>query len=165
MKFQSKYRHFQSKKSILEAVWSIFCGVGGGRWGITQPISSIPFLNIIKTQFVSPVEYHGDICPVSPWLGCNDTWQIWPWFTGLYDDVIKWKHFPRYWTFVQEIRPSLVNSPYKGQWRGALMFSLICAWINAWVNKHEAGDLRRHRTHYDVIVMNFDSRLQCVDWL
>ena len=40
-----------------------------------------------------------------------------------------------------------------GQWRGALMFSLICAWINGWVNNREAGDLRRHRAHYDVTVM------------
>ena len=46
-----------------------------------------------------------------------------------------------------------VNSPHKGQWRGSLMFSLICAWINRWVNNREAGDLRRYRTHYDVIVM------------
>ena len=38
----------------------------------------------------------------------------------------------------------------KGQWRGALMFSLICAWINGWVNNREAGDLIRHRAHYDV---------------
>ena len=43
--------------------------------------------------------------------------------------------------------------PHKGQWRGALMSSLICAWINGWVNNREAGDLRRHRTHYDVSVM------------
>ena len=46
-----------------------------------------------------------------------------------------------------------VKSPHKGQWRGDLMFSLICALINGWVNNGEAGDLRRHRTHYDVIVM------------
>ena len=50
--------------------------------------------------------------------------------------------------------PVPVNSPHKGQWRGALMFSLICAWINDLVNNREAGDLRRHRGHYDVIVMN-----------
>ena len=43
--------------------------------------------------------------------------------------------------------------PYKGQWYGALMFSLICVWINAWVNNCEAGDLRHHRAHYDVTVM------------
>ena len=46
-----------------------------------------------------------------------------------------------------------VNSPHKGHWRGALMFTLICARINGWVNNSEAGDLRRYRAHYDVIVM------------
>ena len=70
-----------------------------------------------------------------------------------YDDVIKWKHFPRNWPFVRGIHRSPVNSPHKGQWRGALMFSLICVWINYWVNNREAGDLIRHRAHYDVIVM------------
>ena len=35
------------------------------------------------------------------------------------------------------------------------MFSLICAWINGWVNNREAGDLRRHRAHYDVTVMKY----------
>ena len=48
---------------------------------------------------------------------------------------------------------SPVNSPHKGQWRGALLFSLICFWINGWVNNRKAGDLRRYRAHYDVIVM------------
>ena len=70
-----------------------------------------------------------------------------------HDDIIKWKHFPRYWTFVRGIHRSPVNSPHKGQRRGALMLSLICIWINGWVNNREAGDLRRHRDHYDVIVM------------
>ena len=70
-----------------------------------------------------------------------------------YDDVIKWKHFPRYWPFVRGIHRSPVNSPHKGQWRGALMFTLMCARINGWVNNREAGDLRRYRAHYDVIVM------------
>ena len=77
-------------------------------------------------------------------------WRISP-FT--HDDVIKWKHFPLYWPFVRGIHRFPVNSPHKGQWRGALMFSLICVWINGWENNREAGDLRRHRTHYDVIVM------------
>ena len=49
--------------------------------------------------------------------------------------------------------PVPVKSPHKGQWRGALMVSLIYAWINDWVNNHEAGNLRRHRGHYDVNVM------------
>ena len=71
------------------------------------------------------------------------------------DDVIKWKHFPRNWPFVRGIHRSPVNSPHKGQWRGALMFTLICARINGWVNTREAGDLKRYRPHYDVIVMLF----------
>ena len=70
-----------------------------------------------------------------------------------HDDVIKWKHFPRYWPFVRGIHWSPVNSPHKAQWRGALMFSLICVWINGWVHNREAGDLRRHRARYDVTVM------------
>ena len=70
-----------------------------------------------------------------------------------HDDVIKWKHFPRYWPFVRGIHRSPVNSPHKCQWRGALMFSLICVWINGWLNNREAGDQRRYRAHYDVIVM------------
>ena len=69
------------------------------------------------------------------------------------DDVIKWKHFPRYWSFVRGIHRPPVNSPHKGQWRGALLFSMICVWINGWVNNREAGDLRRHNTHYDAVVM------------
>ena len=62
--------------------------------------------------------------------------------------------FPRYWPFVRGIHRSPVNYLHKGQWRGALMFSLICIWINGWVNNGEAGDLRRSRAHYDVIVMD-----------
>ena len=71
-----------------------------------------------------------------------------------HDDVTKWKHFLRYWPFVRGIHRSPVNSLHKGQWCGALMFSLICAWINGWVNNPEAGDLGRYRAHYDVTVMD-----------
>ena len=48
---------------------------------------------------------------------------------------------------------SPVNSLHKGQWCGALMFSLICVWIKGWENNCEAGDPRRYRAHYDVIAM------------
>ena len=152
------------------------------------------------------------------WLHENDTYKMF----SYHDDVIKWKHFPRYWPFVWGIHwpplrsPSDVtlmevsqhaldslyirsiwllyivmffvnliwylylfwlnkhclslslslNSAHKGQRRGALMFSLICAWINAWVNNSKAGDLRRDIAHYDVTIMmvkdgsmnNIDSR-------
>ena len=70
-----------------------------------------------------------------------------------HDDVVKWKHCPRHWPFVRGIHRSPVNSPHKGQWRGAVMFSLICAWINGWVNNSEAGDLRCHGFHYYATVM------------
>ena len=64
---------------------------------------------------------------------------------AVHGDVIKWKHFPHYWPFVRGIHR------HKGQWRGALVFSLIYARINGWVNTGEAGDLRGHQAHYDVI--------------
>ena len=80
------------------------------------------------------------------------------------DDVIKWKLFPRYWPLVRGIHQSPVNSPHKEQWRGALMLCLICAWINDWINNPEAGDLRRRRTHYDIIVMTILFSLVSTWW-
>ena len=54
-----------------------------------------------------------------------------------------WLHLLCYWPFVRGIHRSPVNYPHKGQWRGALIFSLVCVWINGWVNNREAGDFRR----------------------
>ena len=84
---------------------------------------------------------------------CTFTWHNRNYNTR-HDDVIKWKHFPCYWPFVRGSHRSPVNSAHKGQWREASMFSLICAWINDWVNNGDAGDLRRHRARYDAIVNN-----------
>ena len=85
-----------------------------------------------------------------------------------HDDVIKWKYFPRNWPFVRGIHRSPVNSTHKGQWRGPLMFSLVCARINGWVNNGEAGDLRRYWVHCDVIVMiswlTFLELGSCLPW-
>ena len=72
------------------------------------------------------------------------------------DDVTKWKHFPLYRPFVRGIHRSPVNSPHKGQQRGALMFSLNCVSIN------EAGDSRRDRAHYDATVMEGSPWPSCV---
>ena len=72
-----------------------------------------------------------------------------------HDDVME--HFPRNWPFVRGIHQSPVNSPHKGQWRGALMISLICVWTNCWVNTGDAGDFRGHRAHYDITVMSIIS--------
>ena len=79
------------------------------------------------------------------------------WLSMRYD-VIKWKHFllcgefaGRRW--MRGIRRSSVNSPHTGLWRGALMFSLICALTNCSGNNRDTGDWRRHSAHYDVTVM------------
>ena len=77
-------------------------------------------------------------------------------FPLTHDDVIKWKHFPRNWSFAWGIDQSPVNSPQKGQWRGALIFSLIYAWMNRWANNRKAVDLRSHRAHCDVNLMNIN---------
>ena len=74
----------------------------------------------------SPVTGYAEMFPfmTSSWCYCVVVFCI---FTGLYhfhDDVIKRKHFSRHWPFVWGIR----------QWRRTLVFSLICAWTNGWVN-------------------------------
>ena len=73
--------------------------------------------------------------------GCN----------GEHTAIQWWRHQME--TFSALLAICAGNSPHKGQWRGALMFSLIRVWINGWVNNRESGDLRRYRAHYDVIVM------------
>ena len=70
-----------------------------------------------------------------------------------HNDIIKWKHFPHYWPFVRGIHQWAMDSPHKGQWHGALMFSLICARTYIWANNWDASDLRHHHTQYDVTVM------------
>ena len=52
---------------------------------------------------------------------------------------------------------SLVTGEFPTQRPVTRSFSLICARINGWVNNCEAGDLRHHRTHYEVNVMHGNS--------
>ena len=97
----------------------------------------------------------GDSVFIGRWVKNTTMIPLWCWDRNSTwrDDVIKWKHFPRYWPFVKGIHRSPVDSPHNGQWRGALMFSLICAWTNGWANTRDAGYVRRHRAHYDVTIM------------
>ena len=87
-----------------------------------------------------------------------------PWTSLLYDNFLQiqkpwawWRHQMETFSALLAIcagnSPVAGEFPHKGQWRGALMSSLICTWINGWVNNGDAGDLRRHRAHYDVPVM------------
>ena len=79
------------------------------------------------------------------------------------DYVISFRYNVAWWRHQVEkfsvlLALSAANSPVTcespvNQWRGALVFSLICAWINGWVNNSKTVDLRCHRAHYDVIVM------------
>ena len=91
----------------------------------------------------------------APLCGEN-TWHAW------------WRHQMKTFSallppFVQRIHRSPVNSPHKGQWHGALMFSLICAWTNGWVNNRYTGALRHHRAHYDGFVMLWSSDIMLLD--
>ena len=92
---------------------------------------------------------------LSWWLLEIETDGFSPWFCD--GGVAWWRHqmetFSALLALCAGNSPVPVNSPHKGQWRGALTFSLICVWINGWVNNRGAGDLRRHRGHYDVIEM------------
>ena len=96
---------------------------------------------------------------ISPNAHCGVTWfnlgEVYP--VNITKRILQtwWRHQMETFSALLAIcaRNSPVNSPHKGQWRGALMFSLICAWTNYWANYRVAGDLRRHRAHYYVIVM------------
>ena len=90
-----------------------------------------------------------------------------------HDDVIKWKHFPRYWPYVRGIHwPRWIPHTKAGDaelwciYDAGLwcLYTLICARINGWVNNREAGDLRRYRPHYDVVVMSEDEDTQTALW-
>ena len=58
--------------------------------------------------------------------------------------IVWWRHqietFSALLALCARNSPVTGEFPHKGQWRVALMFSLICAWINGWVNNREAGD-------------------------
>ena len=96
---------------------------------------------IMFKQIIKQIQFHRIIC----------FWMCFSLF-GDHNDVIKSIHFPRCRLFVRGSHRSPLTSPHKGQWRGALMFSLIYAWTNSWANNGDAGDLRDHRAHCGAIV-------------
>ena len=127
----------------------------GPIWGRQDPGG--PHVGPMDSNIKNTIRHKADKPSPEPMLRYMMPFQItmpkWADLKGYHDDVIKWKHFPHNWPFVQGIHRSLVNSLHKGQWRGALIFSLICASINGWVNNGDTGNLRYHCTHYDVIVI------------
>ena len=91
--------------------------------------------------------------------GCKWLKLVYIMQTYMYNEFTWWRHQME--TFSALLAICAGNSPVtgeflnKGQWRGALMFSLICARINGCVNNREAGDLWRHRAHYFATVILF----------
>ena len=88
----------------------------------------------------------------------NMDFQIWLQIWWQHFDIMPWWHhqmetFSTLLAICAGIHRSPVNSPHKGQWCRAFMFSFIGVWIDGWVINREAGDLRSYRTHYDVTVM------------
>ena len=84
-------------------------------------------------------------------------WSLFPMINNMpiFDHIMDWGR--TWWRHQMETFSALLaicaGNSYKGQWCGALMFSLICVWINGLVNNRETGDLRRYRARYDVTVM------------
>ena len=96
---------------------------------------------------------HGILRPELRWVNRSLTnlSNVFSWYTIFHDDVIKWKHFPRYWPW--DFTGHWLISRTKASDAELWCFLWSAPWINGWVNNREAGDLRRHRAHYDVIVM------------
>ena len=71
--------------------------------------------------------------------------------TSEHGGVIKWKYFPRYWVFVRELHRLILLT--KASDAELWCFPWSTPEQNGWANNQDAGDLKRHRAHYDIIVM------------
>ena len=156
------HRHHLNTRTMVKVTWYIrytlcFVFLSG------QYIISLLSISVIFIQhFLWLHHWHWGIIPREIWNPlsktvlnkCSLIWNKGP-VKICHDDVIKWKHFPHHWPFVRGIHYSPEDSPHKGQWCRALMFSLICAWTNGWANNGDADDSRCHHTHYDVTAMKW----------
>ena len=122
-------------------------------------------MKLTVNTWLARLVYHKRLAVNQRWVSCRHKYSHpfhqHPWHSW-------WRHQKE--TFSALLGICAGNSPvpvittHKGQWRGALMFSLICVWIKSWVNNREAGDLRRHHAHSDVTVMT-DLRLVLPEYL
>ena len=139
------YYHLRDGKiSVAYECHHLYCFLIFYIWWVPDTVCVqqiwISYLLVTRVHVWSPSVrgHHLSLCP-----GRTMSGQVHP-----HDDVIKRKHFPYYWPFMQEIHQSPVNSHHKGQWPEALIFSLICARTIGWANNRYAGDLICHRAHY-----------------
>ena len=115
-----------------------------GRWRsflcvvfLTQTLHIFSFNSVEKWKSIDTFWHHTHLLSLGIILSKqNDSWwrhQMEP-FSAL---LVLW---------------SPMDSPHKGQWCGALMFSLF-PWTNGWANRGGAGDLRRHSADCEVTVL------------
>ena len=72
-------------------------------------------------------------------LGSNDIFS--------HDDDIKWRHFPRYWTFVRRIHPSPVDSPHKPPATGGFPSQRpVTRGFDVFFDKSYTSDVKRRNT-------------------
>ena len=124
-----------------ESLFSIF-----NKWHYQIPpdfyAASLPWSDLINV-----------LCSRDPWtLGGRQAWSITVTILGRHNHVMTSSNENIFRVTGPLCRE--FTGTHKGQWRGALMFSLICAWTNGWVNTWDTGDLRRHSTHYDITLMS-----------
>ena len=148
---QYKYEMDTFIKDFLTSMYQRICVDQGIRYEEDFEENKCLHDGVYLIPFHSELKYYG-------------IWYVWS--TSVYFTLahvsnasllcIWWRHQMETFSVLLAIcagnSPVPVNSPHKGQWRRALVFSLICAWINGWIHNCEASDLRRHRAHYDVIV-------------
>ena len=143
--------------SLFHLVYKVFPDTQGRGSVSSDPQAlNLPAATVVMDKWLPQVVVTSASLSEAWSTNWNDSGTAEPNLRKIYHNgVIKWKHFPRYWPLVRGIHRSPVNFPHKGQWRGAWMFSLIYAWTNSWVNTGDAGDLRRHHGHCNVIVITY----------
>ena len=98
----------------------IYCVCNRGFDFIGNDCICIQIITVTSWRFKPPVtrlfvyKRFGITSKTTPQLPTTGSFmrRIYQWLPS-HDDVIKWKHFPRYWPFVRGIHRSPVNSPHK----------------------------------------------------
>ena len=96
--------------------------------GVKTPLTGgFPAQMTSSTKFGPQQSVKQTVVPLVIWGAMTFIWRHRERTRAISAEACPWwrhqrKHFPRYWPFVRGIHRSPVNSPHKGQWRGALMF-------------------------------------------
>ena len=157
--------HFHFKKMHLKmspAKWRQFClGLNElsnpGRYGLNSSASTHS-----QNHRTEKVCTKHTISGISGTINTKMRW--WTTSEEVRNNAIYFSKMP-WWRHHLETFSALLaicagNSPVTGEFpaqrpvtRSFDVFFFICAWINGWLKNGEAGDSRRHFTHYDVTAM------------